>query len=57
MLLPDRWNLRFFPTLAQGFGIDEKLVTDAYLAVYQERISESELFSELCKKLVESRHK
>jgi len=30
MLLPAEWNLRFMPTLAKGFGMDETQVTSAY---------------------------
>lgn len=53
MLLPDKWNLRFFPTLANGFGIDEKIITDIYLSIFDEHKNESDLFAELCRKLGE----
>lgn len=53
MLLPNKWNLRFFPTLACGFGIEEKIVTDVYLKIFKENKTEHELFLELCSVLVE----
>lgn len=53
MLLPDKWNLRFFPTLANGFEVEEEIVTNLYLEIFTDQKSELELFSELCVKLVE----
>lgn len=51
MLLPDEWNLRFFPVLAKGFGIEEKIVTNAYLTIDREGLSDADIFSELCRRL------
>jgi len=51
MLLPDKWNLRFFPTLAEGFGIPELDVTNAYISLNTEGKCEKELFAELCSAL------
>lgn len=53
MLLPDEWNLRFFPVLAKGFGFDESQVTDTYLEMNREGKDDNELFSELCSVLIE----
>lgn len=55
MLLPDEWNLRFFPVLAKGFGFDESQVTDTYLELNKDGKSDNELFSELCSVLIEKR--
>ena len=55
MLLPDKWNLRFFPVLADGFGIKESIVTDTYLSIFNDHKNESDLFSELCLKLINNR--
>jgi len=51
MLLPDKWNLRFFPVLANGFGVDENIVTDIYLNIFDNHKSERQLFCELCEQL------
>ena len=53
MLLLDEWNLRFFPVLAKGFGVKEKVVTDTYLSLKTKDKTEPELFSELCSLLIE----
>lgn len=53
MLLPDKWNLRFFPTLAEGFGISEQVVTDVYLSLSPDGKCENQLFSELCSELTQ----
>lgn len=54
MLLPDKWNFRFFPVLSDGFNIDEKIITDLYLSIDKSKLSENELFLELCSKIIES---
>lgn len=56
MVLPDKWNLRFFPTLAEGFGVSEKVVTDCYLKVFQENVTSEELFALLCEELIKEKH-
>lgn len=49
MLLLDEWNLRFFPVLAKGFGVEEKIVTDTYLSITdRDTLSSEDLFAELC---------
>lgn len=53
MLLPDHWNLRYFPVLAKGFGIEEEIVTNCYLDIYTNEKSERTLFFELCESLME----
>lgn len=55
MLLLDEWNLRFFPVLAKGFGVEEKIVTDCYLRIQDENLSREELFTMLCEELASSR--
>jgi len=55
MLLPDEWNLRFFPVLAKGFGVSEKIVTDCYLAIPSDISDDEEKFSQLCSLLTEHR--
>jgi hypothetical protein len=52
MLLPDEWNLRFFPVLAKGFGVEEEIVTNCYLTVMNEKIDEKEMFAKLCATLI-----
>lgn len=53
MLLPDEWNLRFFPVLAKGFGVSEEVVSDLYLTLDYVSLDKNVLFSELCSKLIE----
>lgn len=53
MLLPDEWNLRFLPVLAKGFGVPEKEVTDAYIEVFSTKLSNQELFSKLCERMLQ----
>ena len=48
MLLPENWNLRFFPVLAQGFEIPEVHVTEAYLKILRPEKTSKELFRDLC---------
>lgn len=48
MLLTDKWNLRFFPVLANGFGIKESVVTDTYISIFDNNKTETDLFAELC---------
>ena len=55
MLLLDDWNLRFFPVLAKGFGVEEKFVTDCYLKIEDDNLSKEELFTMLCEELASLR--
>jgi hypothetical protein len=53
MLLLDEWNLRFFPVLAKGFGVEEEVVTNCYVSIMDENLSKEEEFSRLCTMLIE----
>jgi len=53
MVLPDKWNLRFFPTLASGFDVPERVVTEVYLTIQYHNMEESDLFAELCSRLID----
>ena len=55
MLLPDEWNLRFFPVLAKGFGVKEEVVTECYLSITDNHMNNKETFSQLCALLTETR--
>ncbi len=57
MLLTDEWNLRFFPVLAKGFGVNEKVVTDTYIKLIDNKTHDDGLFSELCLALIEKARK
>lgn len=50
MLLTGQWNLHFMPRLAEGFGIPESQVTEAYLKV--EHLPYEERFPEVCRLLL-----
>jgi hypothetical protein len=52
MILPDEWNLRFFPVLAKGFNVPEKVISDTFVSVFNTKLDSKELFVELCNKLV-----
>ena len=54
MLLPSDWNLRFFPTLAKGFGVPEQIVTDFYCSLLDDT-EPTKLFSLLCEQLIKQR--
>ena len=53
MLLLDRWNLRFFPTLSQGFDIPEEIVTNLYLEIDLKDKTDEDIFLELCEKIIQ----
>lgn len=53
MLLPNEWNLRFFPVLAKGFGVPERVVTQKYIEAKEEGTEMDCLFKAVCKKLIE----
>ena len=57
MLLPDEWNLRFFPVLAKGYGVSESVVTDLYVEVFDKSLSKEELFSRLNEELIRKTRK
>ena len=53
MLVSKVWNFRYFPWLAQGFGVPESQVTDCYIKAV-EKYPQHEVFKEVCRMLVEN---
>jgi hypothetical protein len=50
MLLTHEWNFLFMPRLAQGFGVNESVVTEKYLQV--EHLPYEQRFPEVCRLLL-----
>jgi len=54
MALSLKWNFRYLPTLASGFGVNEEIITKAYLEEVG-RVSDSELFQAVCRNVIETK--
>lgn len=52
MLLPRRWNERYFPVLSEGLGVSQEQITRAYCKFYYEGVEESLLFRSICEELL-----
>jgi hypothetical protein len=52
MLLPNIWNMRYFPLLSKGFGVPEKKITNAYIECSNQSDSDQELFVNICKFII-----
>jgi len=53
MIVQRIWNWRYFPDLAQGFGVPENTVTKLYIESVKEGAEEKDLFKSVCKKLIQ----
>lgn len=54
LAVPKKWNIHFLPFLAQGFGIPEEKVTQAYILANEERLemSDQDIFKRICELLL-----
>lgn len=52
MLVSHVWNLHYFPRLAHGFEVPEKIVTDCYIKAIRQH-PQDKVFMEVCKMLIE----
>ena len=54
MMLPKKWNMHYLPFLAQGFGVPESKVTEAFLNVRSNSITmtDQDVFRNICKLLL-----
>lgn len=51
LAVPKIWNLHYFPKLASGFNVSEKLVTNCYIKVIAK--TSKNIFKEVCRAIIE----